>query len=709
MASPHPLRVAILWHMHQPNYEEPDSRRLVMPWVRLHATKDYLDMPLAATRYETVRTTFNLVPSLLDQFETYLNGGTDPHLELSRIPAGGLSEEQRTLVLRTFFNANPTQMVKPFDRYWRLYRKARNSYHERILPALFSSEEMRDIQVWSNLVWVDPTFRSQEPIRTLLEKQGHFTEADKHALLDWQIDLIGRIVGTYRALMDEGRIEVSFTPYYHPILPLLCDSHAAQEACPGMTLPRNRFQHPEDARWQIQAAQQKYQDLFGRPLAGMWPSEGSVSEEVACLALEAGLKWMATDEEILYASLAKARLTKSGSPPHLVYDFGPGLRLFFRDHALSDRIGFVYSEWDPDRAVHDFMRHLKRLRSILSGHLEQAVVPIILDGENAWEYYPDDGRDFLDQLYRLLEEDPEVETITMTAAAEQLAPRPLPSLFAGSWINHNFRIWIGHPEDNAAWDLLASAREKLVQFQKQHPQYDPDRISRAWRQIYIAEGSDWCWWYGDEHRGVHNAEFDRIFRRHLMAAYEYLGLEVPLELMAPIYRTGVSSRVEAPDAVFTPQIDGRVTHFYEWSGSGHYDCRGSGGTMHRVDGRILSVFFGFDHEYIYIRLDFTERRALDLLKRPRLQIACSTPGQVVVDVDAERDKRISQADGVYEYCLGDILEVAIRRSSLWSEGFGMLDLNVSVFDGEEKLETWPVDDKITLDVPEQGKELFWPT
>ncbi|MEW5995783.1 MAG: glycoside hydrolase family 57 protein, partial [Candidatus Zixiibacteriota bacterium] len=377
----------------------------------------------------------------------------------------------------------------------------RQNAGDAILPALFSSEEIRDLQVWSNLAWIDPAFRREEPIRSLFAKERHFTEEDKQALLDWQLTLIGRVISTYRLLFEAGKIDISFTPYYHPILPLLCDTNSALEGLPRLTLPKTRFRHPEDAEWHIVEAKKLFEKLFGCDMKGMWPSEGSVSEDAAELMIKHGVLWTATDEEILYRSLEKSGMKGSRRSPHAVFEYGGKLKVFFRDRALSDRIGFVYSSWDADKAVADFIGHLKRVRSLLVDRLDTAVVPIILDGENAWEYFPNDGREFLQGLYRRLDEDPTLRTVTMTQAAESHTAYPLPALYAGSWINSNFRIWVGHPEDNAAWGLLSTARETLVAFEKDHPDYDPRKLEAAWRQVYIAEGSDWCWWYGDEHRG----------------------------------------------------------------------------------------------------------------------------------------------------------------------------------------------------------------
>jgi len=710
MVSDKPLKVAILWHMHQPNYEEPNSSRMVLPWVRLHATKDYLDMPLAVRKYDDVKVTFNLVPSLIDQFQLYIDGGTDRHLQLSRIRAEELGKEQRREILGSFFSCPSRHMIAPYNRYNELYRKVKDNAGDLILPSLFTSEEMRDLQVWSNLTWVDPMFRNEELVRSLFEKGKHFTEEEKHALLDWQLTLMTRIIPTYKELFEQGRIDISFTPYYHPILPLLCDSTSALEAMPGIGLPQNQFRHPEDAERQIVMSMEKFESLFGRKLKGMWPSEGAVSEEVANLLIKLGIKWSATDEEILYYSLKKSGLEPSVNPTHTVYEYGSGLKLFFRDHALSDRIGFVYSGWDTDKAIIDFVANLKRIRKQMIDQIDNAVVSIILDGENAWEYFPDDGHEFLMEMYHRLSDDPEIQMVTMTEASDSVRPRKLPSLFAGSWINHNFRIWIGHSEDNAAWDLLSHTRKVLVEFEQNNSGYDRDRIERAWQRIYIAEGSDWCWWYGDEHRGSQNEKFDRIFRQHLMAVYEYLELDIPFELQSPIIKHEDKPKALLPDTLLTPIIDGRLTHFYEWAGAGTFNCLASEVAQHRTNRFLSKIHFAYDHIRLYIRLDFVNRNDLEAIKQLSFLVTFFTPRPLSVHLSVDQDNNMCGGGaGKFEYCLGDILEVAVDRTYLWPEGFGPLGLTVTVLEDGDSLDIQPDNETIKLDVFEKDKELFWPS
>lgn len=694
--------------MHQPDYREPGSRRLSMPWVRLHALKDYLDMPLRAAEREGVRATFNLVPSLLDQLELYCNGGVDRHLELSRLRPEELAPEIKREVLATFFTANPARMILPYPRYRELYTKSISAADEAAtLVSLFSSEEMRDLQVWSNLVWIDPLFRDEEPVRGLFARARQFTEEQKQSLLDWQIKLIARIVPTYQKLAADNRLEVSFTPYYHPILPLLCDTDVAREALPSVELPNRRFVHPEDADAQVAKAVAKYRELFGRDPEGMWPSEGSVSEEVMAIAARHGIKWLASDEEVLNHSLTKSGLRRADHPIHGVYEYANGVKLVFRDHALSDRIGFVYSTWEASRAVSDFVSHIKQLRSLYAEQLDRTIIPIILDGENAWEYFPDDGDEFLSLLYEQLAEDEEIETVTLGEATRRLPARKLPRLYAGSWINHNFRIWIGHPEDNTAWDLLSRTRDDLVTFERDNPGFDSARSTQAWEQIYIAEGSDWCWWYGDDHRSGQNDQFDRIYRKHLAAVYEVTGQEVPLPLLRPISQPSGVRRASLPDGLMTPVIDGRLTHFYEWAGAGHYDCRDLGGTMHRVDHSISDIYFGFDHDRFHIRLDFHSKNALESLTGRELVITFFVPDRLAFELSAETRREVPGADFVY--ACGERVEFSVRRDRLWSEGFGELSFTVTLTEGGRPIETWPEHSPVTVRVPRKSEELFWPT
>jgi len=709
------LKVVILWHMHQPYYRDPASGNMMLPWVRLHGLKDYGDLPIRLKRFERLKMTFNLVPSLIEQLNLYCDGKTtDRHLQLTQKPTGGLERQEKAEIFDTFFTANPATMIEPFPRYRRLFRKLQDCNMDAELAARTSSQqEIRDLTVWSNLVWVDPVYHSRDPFRYLFAKGEKFTEDDKQALIDAQFEILADIVPTYRSLMETGRIEVSFSPYFHPILPLLCDTDSAKEALPGITLPKNRFCHPGDAERQVALAVDMYRDIFGRDPLGMWPSEGSISEQMAPILVRHNIRWMASDEKVLYGSLMKSGLPSDHVGPHAVFRFdtseGP-VNIFFRDHALSDRIGFVYAAWEAEKAVDDFMKNLHSLAETLAGDGSDAVVPVILDGENCWEYYPNDGDDFLQLLFERLDSDRIIETMTMAEAVAAVTPRPLKHIQAGSWINRNFRIWIGHPEDNTAWDLLWEARKTLTDFKKAKPEYDPEKIARAEKSLMAAEGSDWNWWYGDEHRGGQNDIFDRIYRTHLASVYTELGLKIPRTLLSPISSALPESYITEPEGVVTPVIDGRLTHYYEWLGAGKFDCLKAGGAMHRAEPRITQIGYVSDHDSVYLRVDFAQKGFLVDNEALRLKVEIISPGQgsFVFGPKGIESAPEWAGDAKNIVCgIGEIAEIGMKKKMFFPEGHGEIFFRVGIFKDDEKLELWPEGDPIRFHFAGRDEEIIW--
>lgn len=708
MSTDKPVKLAILWHMHQPNYIIPNTNSFAMPWVRFHGLKDYLDMPKMVSQFENVKVTFNLVPSLIDQIELYEKGYNDPHLDLSEIKAELLSESQKREILTTFFNVPEKTMIKPYHKFRKMHRKVKDNINQSILASLFSSDEIRDIQIWSNLVWIDPIFRNDEKIKYLYDKGEHFTEDDKHVLLSWQKEFLKKIIPTYRDLFSQKKIDVSFTPYYHPILPLLCDTESALEALPKLKLPENRFKYPEDARAQIEMSVKKFESIFGEPLKGMWPSEGSISEETAEIAYQAGIKWLGGDEQVLYHSLRKSNIEIKGDLFPTVYQYKNGMKFLFRNHFISDRIGFVYSSMEPEDAARDFINNILKIREKNLSRIEQTVIPIILDGENAWEYFPNDGYDFLTGLYKRLDEEPLIQTVTFSEAVDMIPAQKLNSIFAGSWINHNFKVWIGHKEDNQAWDLLYKVRKTLTEFEQQNQDFDKTAIQNAWKQIYIAEGSDWCWWYGDEHRNPSNTQFDILYRKHLASVYEFLNLEIPEELSIPIFKDIEELHIIEPEILLSPKIDGRISHFYEWSGAGCLDIRNSGSTMHLSEKNISKIYHAYDHTNIYFRLDFVDSPKISEYQKPKLRLSFNNSLLKNVDFELLKGKIIDKEDN-YTFAFDELIEIALNRDKILKDGFGDFSISFTLYDGENIIELAPEKDPMTVKIPERDKELFWPT
>ncbi len=642
-----------------------------MPWVRMHGIKDYWDMVRILDDYPNIKQTFNFAPSLLEQIREYLeNGITDVAYNLSLKNPDSFTGDDKILALKTFFLANTERMVKRYPRYAELMNKRgviHNDGDFAVSSSRFTPQDFRDLQVWWNLAWIGEYSRFDPPFKFYLEKQRDFTEADKSNLLKSQIDILRRIVPHHVMAAERGQIEISTSPFYHPILPLLCDTDIAREASGDTTLPTIRFKHPEDAGDQIKSALDFCEHVFGFRPAGMWPSEGSISDETLALMSRNKVKWTATDELVLKKSLIceGRKIRDSFTEKYFAYRLGTdrsNAKIFFRDHTLSDLIGFVYSRWSPDDAANDFILRLLKIRDTIKGEsgekgLASAVVPIILDGENAWEFYQSDGKDFLRTLYYRLTNEPRLRTV-LPSEIKTSPENSLRHIVPGSWINGDFKIWIGHPEDNRAWDLLSKARATL---EKDSMNKSSASTAAAYREIKIAEGSDWCWWYGDEHKSPQSTEFDQLFRHHLKQVYVLLGLNPPVELDEPIKRKpGVFYR--QPKRMVTPKFD-KPDRDEQWKDAGFMEQTESVGAMQRVGARVRRVCFGNDSSNIYIRIDTSVK-----ISSESIQIRLNSNPEIVFEVGSDFAFRVPNPDGDLEFagrCLiDDTLQLAISRRML---------------------------------------------
>jgi alpha-amylase/alpha-mannosidase (GH57 family) len=719
-------RVALLWHMHQPYYEDLVTREHLMPWVRFHALKDYYGMVALLAEFPGVRVTFNLVPSLLVQVEAFAaNRARDRFLELSLRPADELSDGDIAFMLRNFFHANRQRMIDVYPRYAELLAlrdgEVRGSSTARRAGNQFGIGDLRDLQVWHKLAWIDPLYMDGDSrVRALLERGRDFAEDDKHTLRDVELELLNAVIPAYRDASARGQVELSTSPFYHPILPLLCDTDVYDRTHPEAPRPRKRFTYPEDAREQLRRAVECHARMFGHRPRGVWPSEGSVSTAIVPLVAEAGFEWMASDELILARTLGSG-LTRDRDGhldeperlyrPYAVEGHGARVSCLFRDHVLSDQIGFVYSGWPPERAADDFVDRLvaagRRFSDRTGGG--EAVIPVILDGENAWEHFPGGGRAFLRALYGRLSAHSDVKTVTMSEASAHPAS-VLPDIFPGSWIDGNFYIWIGHADDRTAWSQLAEARETL----DRATGVDPAALARAREEILIAEGSDWFWWYGDDHSSDHDLEFDDLFRRHLRNAYRLLDRVPPDELLTSNISTGVPGvPVREPSTLIHPTLDGEVSSYFEWLGAGRYDVRDVAGVMHQIARTatlVTTVYFGFDQKTLYLRLD-TRLPAVQLLEdgircvvqflEPdglRLRIRRVGPGRLGLDASGRSLAAEPRAS------VASVLEVAIPLADLASDR-GRTGSEVRFFVGLEnpaglELERHPPHRPISTTIPD---------
>lgn len=592
------VKVALLWHMHQPNYEDRATGEHILPWVRLHAIKDYWGMVAMLEEFPGVRVTFNLVPSLIQQVQAFAEDrARDRHLELGMKPAADLTPDEARWIVANGFHAPYNRMIGPYPRYAELHAA-------RMERRAFGVDELRDLQVWHKLAWMDPDLLTADArLVRLVEKGSAYSEDDKHALRGVELELLGRVIPAYRDAAARGNVELATSPFYHPILPLLCDSDSYLVAHPGAVMPR-RFTRPGDARLQIERAIALHEQMFGSRPLGMWPSEGSVSDEAVAIIKSCGLHWIATDEDILARSLKAPASPDVLYRPYRIGSDGPVA--LFRDHALSDRIGFQYQSWDPQAAADDFISRIRaagqRFAELTGG--EVATIPVILDGENAWEYYDAGGRPFLRALYRALDNAGDVETVTMSEAAAGPAGE-LPSIFPGSWINGDFYIWIGHRDDHRAWDQLSDAR---AAFDAHAGGVSPQARDRALEELLIAEGSDWFWWYGDDHSSDHDADFDDLFRRHLRNAYAALGQPVPEQLFATNISTGAGPDRLEPSGLVDITLDGRDSSYLEWVGAVSPSLSRPGGAMHEVTASALisEVLVGVSGAALCFRLNGPE-------------------------------------------------------------------------------------------------------
>ncbi|HEX4603815.1 MAG TPA: glycoside hydrolase family 57 protein, partial [Candidatus Angelobacter sp.] len=455
-------------------------------------------------------------------------------------------------------------------------------------------------------------------IRELIGKGRGYSLEDQEQVIRIQRDLLAKVLPAYGSAAQRGEIEISTSPFYHPILPLICDTNQGSASHSGLPLPARRFTHPEDARDQIARGMALHEHLFGARPRGMWPSEGSVSNEGLAIAYELGIKWVATDEGVLGRSLGTifqrdsgGRLVGSGAEQlYQIFHWEQGaaeMSVLFRDHSLSDLIGFVYSGVPPKEAAEDFLRRIRQAAEPVLQKGRTAVVPIILDGENAWEFYPRSGREFLRRLYDGIQRDPQIAALTISEAIErEPAPQKLGSIYPGSWINANFDVWIGAPEDNAAWDHLSAARDF---FTENVGKVSSEQAALAYEELLIAEGSDWNWWYGPEHHSANDRDFDELYRKHLSNVYLALGGAAPDVLAQPISGVHAKPQFTPQTAYIHPPVDGRNIGYFEWLGAASHVADRHSSAMHGKVFLLDTGYAGIDEENLYCRVDFMEHPA----------------------------------------------------------------------------------------------------
>jgi alpha-amylase/alpha-mannosidase (GH57 family) len=554
MSDSNKLNVVICWHMHQPVYNNRLSGDYYLPWTYLHAIKDYVDMAAHLENVGGAAAVVNFAPVLLEQLDDYAGQIKAYFLQNARISdpllaalgAAVLPTEitERLKLVRDCLRANKERIIDRFPDYQRLTSLSEWFLQHPDANLYINDQFLVDLLMWYHLAWIGETVRREDKrIKMLMDKGSGYTLHERRTLLEIIGDLIGGVIPRYRALAESGRVELSTSPYAHPIVPLLLDLRSAREAVPKIALPvLSAYPGGEQrANWQIQKGIEVFEQHFGFKPKGCWPSEGSISDDTLTLLAKSGFRWVASGESVIRNSVnhSPQNSGQDHDPIHCrAYCLeGQEMACFFRDDGLSDLVGFAYSDWHADDAVANLVHHLENIASAVANQASQHVVSIILDGENAWEYYPENGYYFLTALYRKLSAHSKLNLTTYSQCLNSGVPmQPLPHFVAGSWVYGTFTTWIGEPDKNRAWDMLGDAKHCFDKVISQNT-LSAEQRQQAEIQLAVCEGSDWFWWFGDDNPSDTVTDFDHLFRMQLGNLYHLLGEEPP-EYLAHAFAHG---------------------------------------------------------------------------------------------------------------------------------------------------------------------------
>lgn len=619
------LSIAFYWHMHQPVYQLSPTGDFLMPWVRLHAVKDYLDMALWAKKFDKLKLNFNFVPVLINAIINYgENEAHDIHSRLTITPQDELTNEDKIFILNNFFDANYQTMILANPEYHRLYQIVQSSGTED--TSIFSNQEYADLMALFNLAWIDPSFKtSNSELKKLVKKEKNYTLEDRIAIIQIQRDIIKKIIPTIRKLIEKNKIEITTSPYYHPILPILLDYKNIKKN----SSPANDLQDLKtdlDAKMQTKMALDRIEEVFGKRPRGVWPSEQCVSAKTLEMLSSLGVEWSLSDEGILANSINfefehdfKGYIKE---PYHLLKTYKyktstSDLKMVFRESTIPNLIGFEYQNHNPIATANDLYDRIKVLQSkILSSPDNEHLLTIALDGENCWENYLEDGASFLKTLYTLITEDDSLETVLLSDYLEKTKEdKLLPKIASGSWINRNFKLWIDEPVKDIAWTYLKRVRQDFANFVKREP-LNPN-IELARRELFICEGSDWFWWYGEPNDSGRDNIFDFLFRTHLKNVYRYLDLDTPKYLDDPLSDISTSKPSKYPKSLITPNINGKnvVDEDDEWNNAGYIEI--PDGPVLRESKLFDKIRFGNDQNNFYLKFHLNKyiKENLELSKR----------------------------------------------------------------------------------------------
>jgi len=644
----------------------------------MHAIKDYYEMPWLLSRFKGLKATFNITSSLIEQLNLYRDPlKYDYFLSLWARHPSQLDEAAKTWLIKTCKSTQYKTMIKPLARFDVLY-------HQEAL----NDADMIDLEVVFVLAWCGNYLRQEnELVRGLIEKKEGYTQGEKIELLEALCRFIETILPFYAKLQQEGVISVSTTPYYHPILPLLIDINNAKHANAHTALPHNPLSLKEDAIEQVERSIRLYEKTFGQKPSGFWPAEGAVDEQSIAIYKGHGLHWIATDEAILFNSLGESNRFHLYQP----YRFD-GITIGFRDHGLSDLIGFTYRFKTAREATDHFFHSLE----LIATEQKDPTVFVILDGENAWEFFENNGYDFLTALYHRFTDTPWCKTVTMDEVVTLQKIGQLDRIVPGSWINGNFDTWSGHPEKNRAWELIYQTRRDVDNF----PGLVSIEVAEKIKSHFLAaECSDWFWWYGDDHSTEFASEFDALFREHLITIYLLLEIKPPLYLFEPIMmHKGAASFLLKPQGYITPTIDGNYDSFFDWLGCGSVDERKLYATMARTRGPVDIIYYGNNEKFVFLAFegDTASFHRLDL----KLVIIVEETGEHFTFA-AKRSYR----DEIDIFAIGERLELALSRTHF--NAYQSIHLRFEIVEGDQIVQTIPGNGALCINLDEQQYRANW--
>lgn len=615
------MNIAFVWHFHQPLYQENQNGDFLMPWVRLHATKDYLDMLLRVADFRKIKLNFNLSPVLVDSIEKYIQGFKDIHLKLLLCDIETLDNDDKLFILENFFDVNYSNMLLERKYFVELYEKRIQYAQDPEITNKFTSQEYADIMANFTLCWIDKRFSDKyEGLRELLEKERGYTFNDRQRIYEIQLEIIKEILPTYKNFQKEGRVEISASPYYHPILPLMLN--IGEEEYPyEENLPKEFEGGAQDAKEQITRALDKFEEIFEKRPRGLWLSEQCVSKKTLGLLSQLGVEWTILDEGILskstgrefsrdfegnledpFALCVNYKLKKEKCKTNLV----------FADSFFANLISFGYGNYDGETAANDLYEKIKTIQNkLLNSPKEHHLLTIAMDGENCWESYQHDGEEFLNALYRLIEDDDTLETVLLGEFVEKSTPEELQKISSGSWINRNFELWIGEPTKNIAWHYLNQTREDFEKISKELTSKAKTNIEKAKakkaifeakEEIFVAEGSDWFWWYGEPNESGSDNIFDHLFRERLKNVYRIFDVKIPEYLDIPL-NSIVGKPIKQPAGYISPVINGGLEQnkIIEWENAGYIFLPDS--PTFSTNKTIKGIYYGNDDKNLYFRFD----------------------------------------------------------------------------------------------------------